>query len=211
MLWILCPGLGFALDLHPLTDPEARCLDGSPYGVYLAPGDPHTLLIYLEEGGSCGDLTTQQMLLNCYDRSKTALGSSLSWPPQLTFPPDSLLGSAQTATIAFLPYCDGTLHHGHKKDPVKVQDKLLYFRGYTNTMAAFSHILKGKTNLTVILSGFSAGAVAAMLYANTLQSRFSPRQLLIMPDSGLFFTLPRQDGVPYFPLLTQSYYYFWQA
>jgi hypothetical protein len=36
------------------TDPEARCLDGSPGALYLSEGDPSRILMYFVGGAACG-------------------------------------------------------------------------------------------------------------------------------------------------------------
>lgn len=62
------------------TDPEARCLDGSPAAIYLSEGDPKNILMYFMGGASCGATDLSQTLESCYQRSKIHLGSSLYWP-----------------------------------------------------------------------------------------------------------------------------------
>lgn len=62
------------------TDPEARCLDGSPAALYLSEGDPNNILIYFVGGASCGAPDLSQTVESCYQRSKIHLGSSLYWP-----------------------------------------------------------------------------------------------------------------------------------
>ncbi len=36
-----------------------------------------------------------------------------------------------------LRYCDGTYHQGSRKNPIVVNGKKLYFRGYDNVVGAF--------------------------------------------------------------------------
>ena len=36
------------------TDPEAKCLDGSPAAIYLHEGDPRKIMFYMQGGASCG-------------------------------------------------------------------------------------------------------------------------------------------------------------
>jgi hypothetical protein len=216
MAWLLLWGVGSALELNYIKNSEARCLDGSPYGFYLREGDPNRVLVHFEGGGSCGDLTTQQALLNCLERSKSGLGSSYVWPLELSYPKDSSLGefidnpNFSNWTIAFLPYCDGTLHHGYLARPVRVESRSLYFRGHANTVLTLERLLKGRRNLTLYFSGFSAGAIASVLYANHVERVFSPEKLVILPDSGLFFAVPRKDGVPYMETITRSFYNIWK-
>jgi hypothetical protein len=63
------------------TDPEARCLDGSPSLLYVHEGgDPKNILIFFLGGGMCGGDTLEGTLENCYQRSQTDLGTSTLWP-----------------------------------------------------------------------------------------------------------------------------------
>lgn len=68
-----------------LNDPRALCLDGSPGAYYLTPGDPTKILLFFEGGGWCGDDDLSSTVENCYQRSKTGLGSSLLYPATVNF------------------------------------------------------------------------------------------------------------------------------
>jgi len=70
--------------LIKLTDPEALCLDGSHAAYYINEGDPHKILISYEGGGWCGSSDLASTIENCYQRSKTALGSSLNYTANWT-------------------------------------------------------------------------------------------------------------------------------
>ena len=66
------------------TDPDAKCLDGSPGFVYLHEGgDTKNILIFFLGGGACGGQTLEETLQNCYTRSKDILGSSTQWPSEM--------------------------------------------------------------------------------------------------------------------------------
>ena len=69
------------------TDPEAKCLDGSPAMIYVHEGGlkDHIMLFFLG-GGICSDVTMAGTLENCYLRSKEFLGTSKLWP--LVLPPE---------------------------------------------------------------------------------------------------------------------------
>jgi len=70
--------------LHPLES-QARCLDGSQAGVYFSPGNglnggSKKTVVYFEGGGWCSGHDNTSVLLSCYDRSSTDLGSSKGYP-----------------------------------------------------------------------------------------------------------------------------------
>lgn len=87
----------------------ARCLDGSPPGVYVRdthPGNPY--IIAQSGGGWCYNET------DCYDRSLTALGSSNSWPTTrygTGLEDDNCTNNPTFCSfnVALLPYCDGNV------------------------------------------------------------------------------------------------------
>jgi len=178
-----------------LTDPNAKCLDGSPGAHYLYQGDPTKILIFFEGGGWCGASDLSTTLESCYQRSKGALGSSLSYPPTMTAG-GILSGDAgnyfKNWTKVFMKYCDGSGHQGSRKDPVSYKDSKLYFRGKDVTIANLNAVDKiyglftGKvTNL--ILSGCSAGGLASYMWANYLFDKIRPTtKYWVIPDSGMF-------------------------
>ncbi len=60
-----------------MTDPSAKCLDGSQGAYYISrDGDPDKFLLWFEGGGWCGDKDEDSTLRGCYYRTKTPVGSS---------------------------------------------------------------------------------------------------------------------------------------
>lgn len=69
-----------------VSNPEAVCLDGSPGAYYIHRGtDPTRIMLFFEGGGWCGAGDLASTTESCYQRSKGALGSSLSYPPTVSF------------------------------------------------------------------------------------------------------------------------------
>ena len=75
------------------------------------------------------------------------MGSSKYWPDEL--PDDTVQGylSTNSSVSSFanwtkfvLGYCDGALHQGVNKDPIKYKDTELYFRGAAITRSHFAWI-----------------------------------------------------------------------
>ena len=67
----------------------------------------------------------------------------------------------------FIKYCDGAFHTGHAD--VLHNGTTLYFRGEISTKLIIEDALKRANlneNSTVLLSGMSAGGVAAMYWAD---------------------------------------------
>ena len=188
------------------TDPEAKCLDGSPGFVYLNEGgDTKNIMIYFLGGGMCGSTSKEATLESCYKRSKDFLGSSKPWPAIL--PSDLAQGYLSTDpkvspfanwTKIFLPYCDGSLHQGYTKDPIQYKDASLYFRG---SLITRSHIawIQSKYNLKgankIVLTGMSAGGIAVNSWTNYVKD-FVGDDSKVYPisDSGIFLNRQAQSG-----------------
>ena len=93
-------------ELVLLSDPVARCLDGSSPGYYYKQGTVNSFVMWFEGGGWCNSLE------NCYDRSTTRLGSSTTWSPTATF--EGILNENSTVnpdfcawSTVYVKYCDG--------------------------------------------------------------------------------------------------------
>ena len=58
--------------------PDGKCLDGTVPAIYFKAGtEKDKFLLYFEGGGWCGSADgDEQALEDCYNRSKTGLGSS---------------------------------------------------------------------------------------------------------------------------------------
>ena len=161
-------------------DPEAKCLDGSPGLLYVHEGgEKDKILIFLEGGGLCGEETLEKTLESCYGRTSNIMGSSKYWPDE--FPadgvqgylsPDPSVSSFATWTKFIFGYCDGSLHQGYARDPIKYKGIDMYFRGSAITRSHFDWInskynLKGASK--IVLTGGSAGAVGVNLWNNYLK------------------------------------------
>lgn len=179
-----------------LTETDAKCLDGSPGAHYLFKGDPTKIIIFFEGGGWCGSADLSSTLESCYQRSKTTLGSSTTYPPTMTHSSGVLSGAEDNYfknwTKVYMKYCDGSGHQGTRSDPIAYKDTKLFFRGQNVTMANFNAIDKlygmfsGKVT-HLVLTGCSAGGLATYLWANYLSENIrSSTKYWVIPDSGMF-------------------------
>jgi hypothetical protein len=142
----------------------ARCLDGSPPGVYVRETHPGNPWILAQDGGGwCFNET------DCYQRSLTALGSSTSWP-------SSRLGGGLedddctnnptfcVFNVALLPYCDGNSQLGNRSDPIIFSNATfsapLYARGLAIFFSVMDFLLSNISlaqATEVLVDGCSAG------------------------------------------------------
>ena len=92
--------------------------------------------------------------------------------------------------MVFLKYCTGTGHQGYKKDPIDYKGQKLYFRGQYATIGqlnAIDKLYKLFNATEIIVTGQSAGGLAAMLWANYIASKaLNTTKVLCLADSGIF-------------------------
>lgn len=175
------------------TDPNAKCLDGSPAALYLSEGDPQNILIHFMGGASCADSDLSKTIESCYQRSRTFLGSSSYWPQQNPF--YGILSNDPTKNIfanwtkAVFLYCDGAFHQGNSKSSLKYKDSELFFRGSLITKSHFK-FLDSKYNFNetkkMVLTGTSAGGISTYIWADYIKT-------LLPNPSTSFYALPESS------------------
>jgi O-palmitoleoyl-L-serine hydrolase len=101
-------------------------------------------------------------------------------------------------TKIWIPYCDGSLHQGYTKDPVKYKDAELYFRGSALTRSHIKWIdakydLKGASK--VLLTGMSAGGLAVNQWNNYVKAYVGDAsKVYTVSDSGVFINFKAMGG-----------------
>jgi hypothetical protein len=136
-------------------------------------------VFYLLGGEHCSGNTPEEVVLACYNRSFTKLGSTSAWDDTLTWIDKTFSGNESKDIVfsnwnrVFVIYCDGTWHQGYIDHPLNVNGKNLFFHGYNNTMThlnwIFQRLPPSKTD-SFTLYGFSAGGLAVLSWIETFQS-----------------------------------------
>ena len=87
-------------------------------------------------------------------------------------------------TKVFLPYTDGGSQTGDLAEPVKVGNSTIFYRGHRILKAMIAALkARGLDAATeVIVSGCSAGGLAAFLHADEWGSAFPTAKVTAMPD-----------------------------
>lgn len=93
-------------------------------------------------------------------------------------------------TKVYVPYCDGVLHQGSRNLSIEYKGTQLYLRGMENTRAHFAYLDETYSLFSaseIVLTGTSAGAMAALGWSNVVYKKMqNPKGLLVLFDSGQF-------------------------
>ena len=201
------------------TDPSAVCLDGSSGAFYhwsaTNPAYANRWVIYLQGGGACN--SPEQ----CYERSKTPLGSSKFAPPTAS---SALLKGAMSRNCTLNPefcqynlvtvaYCDGYLWSGERDVPLVYNNTNLYLRGGPIRRAVYTTLAQEVPAFTaatdVLLVGCSAGGYGTILHLDDSVARVravapNVQRLKAAPFSGLFLEQPNVQGIDGFKFGAQK-------
>ena len=178
----------------------AVCLDGSQPAYYFRKGHGKgstKWLVHFFGGAWCFDE------VSCVQRSKTILGSTKhlpAYPPKL----QGILSGDYKVNPDFynwnavlLCYCDGASFTGYLSQPISVDGRNVYFRGKKILHVIMNELLLGelKNADKVLLSGTSAGALAAMMNADYIRERLpKSADVRVFADSGYFIDVAAVNG-----------------
>lgn len=171
----------------------AKCLDGTPPGLYILPQDPLKFVIFVEGGGWC---TSE---LDCAARARGGGGSSKGMNPTMNV--GGLLSSDSAInprffnwTLVFLHYCDGSSHTSNATLPyIDSNNNSIWFRGRPNLATQFAYLstLGLKSASDVVYTGGSAGGMSVFLSLDYVRSLLPMSvKLYGAPDAGFFIDGP---------------------
>jgi hypothetical protein len=193
LLLLLVINTAHAVPLTLLTDPTARCMDGTQSGYYMQPATTsagkRNFNIHLQGGGECVTRTA------CYAALNSSLGSSNYFAKDVPgFGFYSISNCQWNPTLCewnhvFLPYCTQDLHSGNVIEP-SASSWGLYFTGNR----VFNAVVEQLVELydldnaeNIILSGDSAGGIGVWLHVDALQERFPNAHVMGAPVAGFYF------------------------
>lgn len=182
----------------------AVCLDGSTPGYFYRRGagnGERKWIIYLQGGAWCDSKE------DCYERSKSNLGSSLKFTYLKNA--EGLLSRDEANNpdfynwnVVFVPYCDGASYTGNRPHPVVVKERMIYFRGKRILSALLDDLLAHGLSHSekVVFSGTSAGGLAVLLNADYIRSRIPTKvNVYSLADAGVFLDVNDMKGKSLFP------------
>ena len=197
----------FEIEYIPIVELDdsynAKCLDGSNYRFNFLEGKgdgKKKFFFYLEGGGWCGQETLgDNFIKSCFERANSSLGSKIGFFGSLVISRLVRLLSSKEKynpnfynwNKIFVRYCDGS---SFISDRIYEQNgSKIYMYGKNNLLGVLNY-LKLNNNFTdadsVILSGFSAGSFATLIYANYIDTLTTKKNnTYIISDSGFFYDL----------------------
>ncbi|XP_072169053.1 uncharacterized protein [Diadema setosum] len=154
----------------------ALCLDGSAPAFYHRPGHDEgnvSWIVHLPDGQWCYNAT------NCFQRSRTSLGSSSHLPPSIAL--QGILSDDPDINPDFhhwhavqLHYCDGASFTGNSPTALSVlDDGVIYQRGRLILDTIIAHLLNAtgmNTARRIILSGTGSGGLGVFMLADHVKS-----------------------------------------
>ncbi|CAI5999371.1 unnamed protein product [Closterium sp. NIES-64] len=174
------------------------CAVRSPPAYYFRPGHAggaHKWFFHFQGGAWCSSGE------ECRQRSLTALGSSRLLPATAdaegVFSDDPAINPGMHEwNMVKLAYCDGGSFAGHRTHPLPVQGGSIFIRGRAIRDAIFDHLQHRLAHAQqVVVSGCSAGGLAALLHCDHIRATFfpalPPSAYACLPDAAIF--LDRKD------------------
>lgn len=192
-----------ALKLHLLTNSkEAKCLDGTPYGVYYHPGygeGKNKIVISFWGMNWCHKRNRNDMLSSCASRTNDYYGSSKYFASEYKYEYDFLGGEEAKNKYFYnwnrfdFPYCDGTGIQGQLNEPVDYNGKKLFFRGHANMLAAIKFMfekIKIEDVDIIVVSGCSSGGFTAFQWTQYISDFVKEKNknavVMGIPQGGYF-------------------------
>ena len=173
----------------------AVCLDGSPPAYYHRPGigpNERSWIIHFNGGAWCFDANA------CVERSHGSLGSTKKLPKSppiiqgINSPNPTVNPDFYDWNLVWVVYCDGASFTGNREKPItsKSSGQSIYLRGKRVLNAIINDLLYNrdfKSAESVILTGSSAGSMAAIFQADYIASKFPPTvPVRVLADAGFF-------------------------
>lgn len=166
---------------------ETRCTDGSEFHFLVRQGDRESLVFYLEGGGgcwnkaSCDPAGTPTAKINLAGQEAPDEGIFDFANPKNPF---------SRHTVVYVPYCSGDVHIGLNDVVYPGTDESdpplpVAHRGRANVQSAMDWVTSNHETLNdIFVSGSSAGAVPAPLYASMLAGQYGDARITSLGDGA---------------------------
>ncbi|AEG33685.1 putative esterase [Thermus thermophilus SG0.5JP17-16] len=181
LLFALALAQGLEAFWKAVEVPGGVCADGSPYRFYVSPGDPKKVVIDFQGGGACWDAATCGPESRTYRKRVDIQELGLA---QGIYNRISVANPFFGWTHVFIPYCTGDLHVG--RATVDYGGFKVHHQGARNAQAALEYVFRNHTNPErVFVTGCSAGAYGAVLWADKILATYKNAQIAVCGDAGV--------------------------
>lgn len=178
---------------------DTACANGSPYRFHVRRGDPGKLILFFNGGGACWSGAT------CDTRGKAA--KDLSYRPIASrdwgndprtyggaFALDNPENPFREWSQVFVSYCTGDVHLGDRSagyTDAAGETFTIEHRGMPNAQAALDYSFDAFPDARrVVVSGASAGAVSAPVFAALVARAYPQAEVIHFSGGGAGYRLP---------------------
>jgi hypothetical protein len=173
-----------------------KCINGDEYAFAVVPGDKSKVLYYFQGGGACWEADGaygKQVVMQCTDSMDYGIVTSgYGYGIQNSSNADNPF---KDYTVIEPIYCSGDAHMG--MTTMELDGTIYPQVGYKNAKAVmdWAKTNLGKTTLeSFVISGFSAGSLGTMAWAETLLGTFSYTNAVVLMDSYMGYFPPDTNG-----------------
>ena len=174
------------------VEPGGRtaCSDGSPYRFHVRPGASDKLVIHFNGGGACWSPETCDPAAK---RDVRVYTPSAAPPFNTPINANGIFDDRNTAnalrdwSMVFVSYCTGDVHIGARRTTYRLGTRrfAIEHKGFTNASAALGWTYRNfKAPKTVLVTGSSAGGVAAPFYAGTIAQHYPDARVAVISDGA---------------------------
>jgi hypothetical protein len=169
---------------------DCQCSDGSQFSFWVREANPKKVVFYLQGGGACFSAETCAPDRGLY---RTKIEAHLTGG---IFDFADERNPLADYSVVYVPYCTGDVHLGNTTRKY-APGLTVHHKGYVNASAALDHLaatFPAATN--VVVTGESAGSVAAPLYAGLVSDRLPDARITVLADgSGSYPDVPRANKI----------------
>ncbi len=170
---------------------DCQCSDGSEFSFWVREANPDKVVFFFQGGGGCFSAETCAPDSGLYntkvDEGPTGEGGIFDFAD--TRNPFS------EYSVVYVPYCTGDVHIGNAIKEY-APGLTIQHKGYVNGTAALDHLAATFPDATeVVVTGESAGSMAAPLYAGLVSDRLPDAKITVLADgSGAYPDVPDVQG-----------------
>lgn len=175
------------------------CSDGSPYSFSVKPAASDRLAIFFNGGGACWSAET------CNPKAERPVYySTVSFPGNNPATRSGIFDATRPDnplrewSVVVVTYCTGDVHLGARRvEYVSGKNKFfIEHKGYRNSTAvlawAFKHYPAAQS---VLVTGSSAGAIAAPFYAGVVAKRYPKARVSVLGDAAGAYRAASVPGI----------------